>query len=79
MAESGLVAFDQIKPAKINLPLFGRLTELAGLVVLGILIQDLGLVAEHHMQVLADQKARLDGIATGDGAADLLVLDVAVS
>ena len=26
------------------------------------------------MQVLADQKARLDGVAAGDGAADLLVL-----
>jgi hypothetical protein len=79
VAESGLVSFAQIKPAKINLYLFGRLAELAGLEVLGILVQDLGLVAEHHMQVLADQKARLDGIATGDGAADLLVLDVAVS
>ena len=79
MAESGLVAFAQIKPAKINLSLFGRLAELAGLEVLGILVQDLGLVAEHHMQVFADQKARLDRIAAGDGAADLLVLDVAVS
>ena len=74
MAESGLVAFAQIKPAKINLSLFGRLAELAGLEVLGILVQDLGLVAEHHMQVLADQKARLDGVATGDSAADFLVL-----
>ena len=79
MAESGLVAFAQIKPAKINLSLFGRLAELAGLEVLGILVQDLGLVAKHHMQVLTDQKARLDRIATGDGSADLLVLDVAVS
>ena len=74
MAESGLVAFAQIKPAKINLSLFGRLAELAGLEVLGILVQDLGLVAEHHMQVLADQKARFDGVATGDSAANLLVL-----
>lgn len=79
MAESGPVAFAQIKPAKINLYLFGRLAELAGLEVLGILVQDLGLVAEHHMQVLADQKACLDRIAAGDGAADLLVLNVAVS
>ena len=47
-------AFDQIKPAKMNLSLFGRLAELAGLEVLGELIQNLGLVAEHHMQVLAD-------------------------
>ena len=74
MAESGLVSFDQVKPAEINLSLFGRLAELAGLEILGILVQDLGLVAEHHMQVLADQKARLDGVAAGDGAADLLVL-----
>ena len=72
MAESGLVAFAQIKPAKINLSLFGRLAELAGLEVFGILVQDLGLVAEHHVQVLADQKARLDRIAIGDGAAELL-------
>ena len=63
----------------MNLSQFGRLAELAGLEVLGELVQNLGLVAEHHMQVLADQKARLDGIATGDGAADSLVLDVAVS
>ena len=52
--ESGLVAVAQIKPAKMNLSLFGRLAELAGLEVLGELIQNLGLVAEHHMQVLAD-------------------------
>ena len=43
--EPGLVAFDQIKPAKINLSLFGRLAELAGLEVLGELVQNLGLVA----------------------------------
>ena len=72
MAESGLVSFAQIKPAKINLSLFGRLAELAGLEVLGILVQDLGLVAEHHMQVLTDQKARFDRIAAGDGSVELL-------
>ena len=32
------------------------------------------MVTEHHVQVLAHQKARLDGVATGDGTADLLVL-----
>ena len=58
----------------MNLSLFGRLAELAGLEVLGELVQNLGLVAEHHVQVLADQKARFDGVATGDGAANLLVL-----
>ena len=58
----------------MNLSLFGRLAELAGLEVLGELVQNLGLVAEHHMQVLADQKARFDGVATGDSAANLLVL-----
>ena len=74
MAESGLIAFAQIKPTKINLSLLGRLAELAGLEVLGELVQNLSLVTEHHVQVLADQKARFDGVATGDSAADLLVL-----
>ena len=69
-AEPGLSAFAQIKPAKINLSLFGRLAEFAGFEVLGELVKDLGLIAEHHVQVLAHQKARLDGVATGDGTAD---------
>ena len=56
----------------MNLSQFGRLAELAGLEVLGELVQNLGLVAEHHMQVLADQKARLDRIAAGDGSVELL-------
>ena len=43
------LAFSQIKPAKINLSLFGRLAELAGLEVLGELVQNFGLVAEHHV------------------------------